>query len=1142
MQATRVRIALFLGLMLVSFANQCESASSDKTVPDVADNEFLGDVAFATLRYSDAIEIYRDLPTPTPSSALKLGISYLHEGDYEAAQRVFTTQPELTNSVLALEARFYALMTRIAAADSAGTYLFLDDSKVAAANHTLNALFSDTNTPPDILQIALDRLIDHVSRSTAAISPTARHPISEVIGSHISLLPGDSPVDQARKHALVLRFHAARKDSAAFCRAAQTLVRVPEAHRDDPVVLTAFKTLALGLYEYERTDAVMNGSIKATYAPHAAAARHYGIAYLSLAPHDQEFADWLGMEVCMNIFLQTSNPHYLIEAVSLAHPSADQLMALQNATGVLLGSASQRAVFGKDDEILVSSVFSSPHWDSLLSLTKLRDEELSILTEVRSAALRPTDWHELSGDAAQGAALVGGAVVLGKLNRDTFPNWMLHNVPGKQPAALHHQWLSKHLFGNRYAQLHRLFDSIGKGTGYYHRILGGHDLGWLLRNLRSLANTEIAGVGKVGYRRAVLVWLQHMSQDLFSPKGIPTPIITRATYLTSRAYAKYVLGLGTKKARTYALRAASKTCLTFVKLAKGANIALWVWAANDVYNMVRDFQADAELRSVGKEIQQAMDYGDMELACEKLRGMLAKRNVSVRKPARTFAMRITLARMYDMAGKKDKARSELQSVVDDCNRIEIELAEGMDLDGDPRPEDQSEELDKISRRVKAVLIHDPTFRALVACRALATEATLPLLDEAEVRPAVAEAVGGYHRMGDRLAKVSAGNDTENAWSAAVNYYRAARLATLHGHKDAAKLSEKAMRQIFVLKRYAGPVTRPLLDDLEANWCSELMPDQLLDVRRVDLSTMASAPSLDWYHLDLHSVTLGKPLMEASSRIRVELARRVQEDVEHKVLVCDTKTAHPDVECVLMNNAAFAVHPGDEFVLRIFKDGLFDKAIYDSSKRAAVPTEGKLGLFASMRDTPGLAVSATLRPTTPYIIDPFEVKFEEDTVQRLSGQWGVCDIVVDGRLSARIQTQKSRRTELGEHGWGIALGGREAAGFRVLGGDPAVVHSPPDAQVLIQLLSTPDIAHRLQPLLSPWDAASFRFAPEPWLLVTASKALDAKLFTELCTFRIRDLPGLVEEAHQNKSAVLRALDGDVLHLHVGRIHTVEGVEE
>jgi len=474
-----------------------------------------------------------------------------------------------------------------------------------------------------------------------------------VIGSHISLLPGDSPVDQARKHALVLRFHAARKDSAAFCRAAQTLVRVPEAHRDDPVVLTAFKTLALGLYEYERTDAVMNGSIKATYAPHAAAARHYGIAYLSLAPHDQEFADWLGMEVCMNIFLQTSNPHYLIEAVSLAHPSADQLMALQNATGVLLGSASQRAVFGKDDEILVSSVFSSPHWDSLLSLTKLRDEELSILTEVRSAALRPTDWHELSGDAAQGAALVGGAVVLGKLNRDTFPNWMLHNVPGKQPAVLHHQWLSKHLFGNRYAQLHRLFDSIGKGTGYYHRILGGHDLGWLLRNLRSLANTEIAGVGKVGYRRAVLVWLQHMSQDLFSPKGIPTPIITRATYLTSRAYAKYVLGLGTKKARTYALRAASKTCLTFVKLAKGANIALWVWAANDVYNMVRDFQADAELRSAGKEIQQAMDYGDMELACEKLRGMLAKRNVSVRKPARTLAMRITLARMYDMAGKKD---------------------------------------------------------------------------------------------------------------------------------------------------------------------------------------------------------------------------------------------------------------------------------------------------------------------------------------------------------------------------------------------------------------------------------------------------------------------------------------------------------
>ena len=90
-----------------------------------------------------------------------------------------------------------------------------------------------------------------------------------------------------------------------------------------------------------------------------------------------------------------------------------------------------------------------------------------------------------------------------------FTRRVFHDQPG-------HRGLSELLFGADYGEIHRWMDTVpGSGVvggGIMHRLQHGHDIS-ALREIYE----------KHGLPGA-LVWVQHNSQDLFTPTGVPIPI------------------------------------------------------------------------------------------------------------------------------------------------------------------------------------------------------------------------------------------------------------------------------------------------------------------------------------------------------------------------------------------------------------------------------------------------------------------------------------------------------------------------------------------------------------------------------------------------------------------------------------------
>jgi tetratricopeptide (TPR) repeat protein len=1129
----RFRIKFCLLPMVVAFL-LLFSASSVMASPD-EDLEFAGDRLFSQMQYEQAAHYYAKLEDPTPSSHLKLGICYLKLNELDRAEFLFSTGHALTNSPLALEAQFYVLSTRLARAFESRDYLFSSVPQLRFAKSVLEELFADAETPPAVLQIVTGQLIDYLEYSKQVASSRARGELATLIINYLQRLPDTDELDRARKLSLTIQYHYANDEIPRIFELAGPLAAKKSLYTDH-VVANGLRTVAYALYDYERQNVTLRNIASLAWSPHAIAARHFGIEYLKADPTDQGFADWLGMEVCVNLFAQTGNPAYLIEAVELASPSYEQLQEITALSKTLMGRRSGRELINKDDEWLINNIFSSPHWRQTVSVRKLAKDDLDVLSEMHIAMRETVTLDDAFMQTGAIPYMIGGALVLGQLNRDTFPNWMLHNRPGTQPAVLHHQWLSKHLFGNRFAALHRLFDSYGKGTGYYHRMLGGHDLGWLLRNLKTLANTQIPGLGRVGYRRAVMVWAQHMAQDLFSPKGIPTPVLTKTTYLASKAYAKYFLGLSESKARTYALRTASKTCLTFVKIAKGANVALWGWIAYDAYNTVQDFQADATLRDMWTEVSQAMEYGDLELTIKKVHNAVYSRRVRTRAPADSILMRLTLARLYGMAGKPDLMEVELDRILRDSKNIELAMTPKMEIPDDSDAPAQCKKLDKVSRDIRTVLVNDSTFNAMVSAMGLAQEARVSAAgDDASRMLAVHEAVGIFHRVGDALVNTNKGRDDDVTWSAAVNYYRAARLAASYGHPSLDEIADKALSLLSQLIRYTGPVTRPLLFDVMASWTLEIAPERLKDVGRVDLHQVDNEESLRWYQIAVHAVTLGASLLESSANVQVELVRKISEDIELVILQSDVREASPGMEIVLMNSNVFVVHPSDQYILRVFEIRRIGKnrVIYDSSLHNVSRQRGRASIFECMQSASDLQIRAVLKPAHTYVLTAQELELSDISTSLLTGNLGVCDITIDGALGVQVLARKTIAGS--EPVIGLHLGAARGPQRRVLGALPAVFASPGDANIRLEFSSFPDVRSRFRLPSRGRLASPLLYYP---LVDFAVGVMDAQSPTSIATFSITDINELSRTRNADGTATLRTIGGDRLFLEIESISTMK----
>ncbi|HEX8390840.1 MAG TPA: hypothetical protein VF665_00680, partial [Longimicrobium sp.] len=148
-----------------------------------------------------------------------------------------------------------------------------------------------------------------------------------------------------------------------------------------------------------------------------------------------------------------------------------------------------------------------------------------------SPSFTPLPGHlpatEMLSVAWQADALVGlsamGVTVWEKeivsVTRSVF-----HDGPG-------HQAVSRRLFGADYDAIHRWIDTVPgsgiRGGGIVHRLQHGHDL--------AAAQQLYVEHGLPG----LLVWMQHMGQDIATPTGIPLPIgaPTLAGWLVDAGYA-----------------------------------------------------------------------------------------------------------------------------------------------------------------------------------------------------------------------------------------------------------------------------------------------------------------------------------------------------------------------------------------------------------------------------------------------------------------------------------------------------------------------------------------------------------------------------------------------------------------------------
>ncbi len=174
---------------------------------------------------------------------------------------------------------------------------------------------------------------------------------------------------------------------------------------------------------------------------------------------------------------------------------------------------------------------------------------------------------------------------------------LFHDGPG-------HQEVSRSLFGADYDAIHRWMDTVPgsgiRGGGIVHRLQHGHDA------------AGAAAVYEEHGLPGLLVWMQHISQDVMTPAGVPIPLggQTLAAWMVDEGYAtpgKAALALSFNIAElaasflagAFALRLASllTEIATQRRIRRRCEAAREAWAIGDLDAAIAHYQ---EARSLGE--------------------------------------------------------------------------------------------------------------------------------------------------------------------------------------------------------------------------------------------------------------------------------------------------------------------------------------------------------------------------------------------------------------------------------------------------------------------------------------------------------------------------------------------------------------
>jgi hypothetical protein len=355
--------------------------------------------------------------------------------------------------------------------------------------------------------------------------------------------------------------------------------------------------------------------------------------------------------------------------------------------------------------------------------------------------------------------------------------------------GLRHQELSRRLFGSDCDAIHRWIDTVPgtgiRGGGIVHRLQHGHDL--------AAAQAIYGEHGLPG----LLVWMQHVGQDLATPTGIPIPVggIGFAEWLVQAGHAtpgKAALMLSFNAAELAASILGGAFALRLAALAaelrrqrqvvRRCAAARDAWARGDLNAVVAHYAEARSLSGDEPTILMALGWAYAQMGRPSAESFLAFRAAAMALAKEDRGVTV------DGATVSLRGLSYLLAL-----SHAVQVLEQTDLQGAWRAE-----LDRMLRG------------AITAFEAMA----------------IAQADGPALRLRDREVALY----RQRPLSAAANYYLAARLAWsaqfLPASAEAPRLSARALQ----MQDRAGnlyPHTTPAVHAAQLRWKAELSGSRML---------------------------------------------------------------------------------------------------------------------------------------------------------------------------------------------------------------------------------------------------------------------------------------------------------------------------
>jgi len=904
----------------------------------VANYQIQGDSNFFEMNYFEAISNYNLIAEIDIDDSLlqKKALSYLYLGDEANAAKIFNDiSTESKNETRILEADYYLASLKL---NSTNNIFANNESKFVF--NTIAKMFSNTNTPETSKILIIDKLIDYYFYVENKISPAYLRDIAKLSKKYANSLSSDNNYNNSMILANKIAANYIVKNYSAGLDNSILYLENINSNLNE-YTCKGLKYLSKNLFEYEKEQAMFINGVYFSVSPHALAARAYGLEYLDVQPYDTDFANWLGSEVCLNVFMQNNEKAFLMDAVVLAPISGHKIL------GFLENYKKLDYKVNKSEKFLLQDIFSSSFCDSEININLLNAEDQSLYADIKNSLIRNKDI----------AVPMVGLRLKNKLkpfllgHSKKYKDKMFNKIFNK--TILNHHWLSSKIFGNKLRDIHTQMIDVHRGK--HHRLVGGHDVSWLIKNIKKLSKVKVGGK-PIGKTKAIAAWCQHLGQDFFSKDGIPIPGLTKWTEKYAHNHAKLLIkqrkNMGKKYAekvasrfmRRYGKRIASKTC---INAAKVANVAMWVWIAYDTYQMYEDIRADINNANVQKQLDQIIYYEDFS-GLNSIKDFIEQK-IEIRKPEKSLEYKIFIGNLCAQNNEIKSASEIYNEVINEADNLTKEFS----IDSkNKKAEKQDNHLTDMSDEIEEILIEDSGNNTKISCQGFVYECYSLITNQTKY---AREAIGKYERIGDKLKKIE---EPEYQWAAAINFYRAARLAVSTGNKKAKTLTKKAIEQLGEF-REKDTIANILVEKLQANWASELSPEDVEAFIPDAEHLKNERPKKEKYLIiSLENLILTKIYLKKKSNITISLLKKEGLNKEKEIFNKEYEDIIPGKKHNISAKFIVPVLPSSKFILRITKKGILkDEVIYDSNKYTINNAKGIKNLIGTFKSVEGFKIDA-----------------------------------------------------------------------------------------------------------------------------------------------------------------------------------------